>query len=150
MNQVPKKRRPFPLQLALFLTAFLLTINCNDRGNPVISHQEPVIIAYFDEVIQPILSANCEGSGCHISDTAADLDLSIGQAFENLVNVTSVNYSPAVRVVPGDLENSVMWNKLTNSGLYGGFMPLTGMLEPAEIDLITAWISDGALNTVIQ
>lgn len=150
MNPVPKKRHPFPLQFALFLIVVLLTVNCFDRGNPVIGHQEPVIIAYFDDIIQPILSANCEGSGCHIGDTAANMDLSVGQAHANLVNVTSVNYSPAMRVVPGNLENSVMWNKLTDSGLYGGFMPQTGMLEPAEIDLITVWISDGAPDTVIQ
>jgi hypothetical protein len=61
------------------------------------------------------------------------------------VNVTSTGYAPAKRVVPFDLQGSVLYGKITNSGQYGQLMPEGGPLIPlSERDLIRDWILQGA------
>ena len=52
-------------------------------------------------------------------------------------------------VVPGDVANSSLYDKIANdppnSG--GSVMPGSGMmLAPSEIELVESWIASGALN----
>jgi hypothetical protein len=64
------------------------------------------------------------------------------------VNVTSqLGYAPAVIVKPGDLLNSVLYQKITNTGRFGQLMPQGGPLLPAgERDKFRRWILEGALD----
>jgi hypothetical protein len=64
------------------------------------------------------------------------------------VNVTSMlGYAPAVIVKPGDLLNSVLYQKITNTGRFGQLMPQGGPPLPAsEIDKFRRWILEGARN----
>jgi len=65
-----------------------------------------------------------------------------------IVNVTSqLGYAPAVIVKPGDLLNSVLYQKITGTGRFGQLMPEGGPKLPAgEIDKFRRWILEGALN----
>lgn len=77
----------------------------------------------------------------------ADLDLSEGRSFENLVNVMSTQVGLDL-VEPGDAENSYLIHKLDGrSGIVGDRMPTNGpFLTTAQIDVIEQWINDGARN----
>lgn len=103
----------------------------------------------FSSQIQPIFSANCATSGCHAgARPQASLDLSSGRAYANLVNVASATCSGLERVVPSRVDKSYIINKLTGVGICSGTqMPKSGGALPAsQIDLVRAWICNGALN----
>ena len=101
-------------------------------------------ISYFS-TIQPIFTANC--NGCHIGGTSGGLNLSVGSSYGNLYNITSQNYSPALRVAQGSSENSVLYNKISNTGTYGGAMPQgSSGLSSSNSELIEKWINEGAQN----
>ena len=76
-------------------------------------------------------------SGCHGgSSPEAQMNLSAGQSYSNLVNVPATTRS-GIRVVPGNPGNSVLIIKL-NDGHRN--------LSSAEIQQISSWISAGAQN----
>jgi hypothetical protein len=135
-----------------------VTVNC-DTLDPT-----------FTNVYATIISQRC--IGCHRPGgggvTVGMLDMSTQPAaFTNLVGVnamgigagasgiTCASVTPAlVRVTPGDPSNSLIYNK-THSKLLGvnapcgSPMPLPATAAPltsAEVDLIAAWITAGALN----
>ena len=52
-----------------------------------------------------------------------------------------------LRVDPGNPDNSLLMNKINGGDVVCGTnMPITGMLEPDQIDRIRTWIADGAAN----
>jgi len=78
---------------------------------------------------------------------AADLDLSSGQSFTNLVNVSSTQVELNL-VAPGDADASYLVHKVEGrAGIVGRQMPI-GMLPLTneEIDAIRQWINAGARN----
>jgi len=92
----------------------------------------------YDTDIQPIFNASC--TSCH--GTSAGLSLADGQSYANLVEVVSANYAPALRVASGDPANSVLYNKVANTGIHGGVMPQGGSLTTDQIALISTWITE--------
>lgn len=103
----------------------------------------PVDSAHFASEVLPIFTAHCWT--CH--PPMADMDLSDGEAYNSLVGVVSTNHAPAIRVVPGDPDASVLWNKVTFTELYGLGMPPDGtFLSPEELATIRDWIEQGARN----
>ena len=80
-------------------------------------------------------------------DTEAGLDLTVGNAFANLVNVRSVQGDLHL-VTPGDAENSYLIHKLDGrAGIVGDRMPRFGpSLTTEQIDFIRQWINNGAQN----
>ena len=77
----------------------------------------------------------------------AGMDLSAELAYSNLVGVVSNNHAPGVRVVPGDLEASVLWNKVNFTEVYGIGMPPDGTsLTTEDLNTIRDWIEQGARN----
>ncbi|MBK6342292.1 MAG: hypothetical protein IPF41_06810 [Flavobacteriales bacterium] len=125
----------------------LLAACAKDEGplhvpKPVIPG-EPVDTAYFNSEVLPILAARCWT--CH--PPMGGMDLSEGEAYMSLVGVESTNHAPAVRVVPGDPEASVLWNKVSFTEVYGLGMPPDGnVLSADELATIRDWIEQGALN----
>jgi len=100
----------------------------------------------FAADVQPIFTTNCVT--CHTTGFAsAGLDLSVGNAYANTVNVTA-GESALKRVLPGDPANSYLYRKITNApGIIGQPMPFGAFPMPqAQIDTIGAWIREGALN----
>lgn len=65
----------------------------------------------------------------------------------DLVDVPARAYSPAVYIKPFDLLNSVLYQKITATGRYGGPMPLgTQGLPPSDANKFKSWILEGALD----
>ena len=94
----------------------------------------------YEADVQPIFSTQCVLCHGDLEPLPAGLDLSAGQSYENLVNAVSTNYAPAVRVAPGSLEESVLWNKISDTRAFGGVMKPIGKISQDKIDVITAWI----------
>ena len=88
----------------------------------------------YSRDVQRIFDANgC--SGCH------------GWQYQYLVNYSTYGYAPAVLIKPFDPAHSVVYNKITNTGVYGSFMPPNGSRVPlSDQDLILTWILEGATN----
>lgn len=90
-------------------------------------------------------------TSCHNAQLArfnGGLDLSHAAAYANLVNAASVTKRGAVRVIPGDAENSYLVHKLEGRpGIVGQRMPVSGpFLSQGQIDVIRRWIELGAAN----
>ncbi len=122
-----------------------LAFSTNSEDDPAVSigiasEAETVPIS-FSSQIQPIFNNSC--TGCHGSN--GGLDLAAGSSFGNLVNVQSQGYA-GLRVASGDPAASVLWNKIENTGTYGGQMPPSGGLSESDRDLIQIWITEGALD----
>ena len=104
-----------------------------------------VIIAQtvdYDTQIQPLWNANC--TSCHVYGHSSGLNLTSGQSYNNLVDVASSGngYGGALRVASGDPENSVLYDKITNGGTYGGQMPPNGLMSSANRILVQTWITE--------
>ncbi len=66
------------------------------------------------------------------SDAKADLDLSVGQTFANLVNVPSTQVG-LNRVTPGDADNSYLVHKIEGrAGIVGRQMPIGTVPSPTR------------------
>jgi hypothetical protein len=76
------------------------------------------------------------------------LNLTHAVAYANLVNVASRGKPSAIRVVPGEPDNSYLVHKLEGGpALVGQRMPLNGpYLIAGQIDVIRRWIEEGAAN----
>ncbi|MBV6404255.1 MAG: hypothetical protein IT228_13165 [Flavobacteriales bacterium] len=127
--------------------ALLLSACTKDEGPLYIPAprppDEPIDTAYFSAEVLPIFIAHCWT--CH--PPMGDMDLSATEAYGNLVNVESSGHAPAVRIVPGDPDASVLWNKVNYTEVYGLGMPPDGTaLSSEELATIRAWIEQGALN----
>ena len=129
-----------PLTLAL-LTGALLASGCSDDDeSPVRPIDEGVS---FDVDVQPIFDLRC-AAVCHVGPLPnGDLDLSAGNSFANLVDVPATGYANQIRVVPGDPNASLLFQKLIGDQ-FGNRMPLNGALPDSQITTIRTWIEDGA------
>ncbi|NIR03064.1 MAG: hypothetical protein GTN78_23140 [Gemmatimonadales bacterium] len=99
--------------------------------------------------VQPIFTASCALSGCHLSPAPQmGMDLSAASAFAHTVNVQS-NESALLRIKPFDPDASYLVHKIQGTQLSvggsGARMPLGGpSLSQEQIDTIRAWVTKGA------
>ena len=96
--------------------------------------------------VQPIFTRSCEGGFCHIDMDTSGIDLSTYTA-----SISSEGLQYAGRSIrPGDAENSPLWLKLAfPDPEFGARMPrLADPLSQQEIDLLAAWINEGALEAI--
>ncbi len=105
----------------------------------------------FDRLQRQIFNRNCLPAGCHnASSRSGNMDLSEGAAYDQLVGRVPDNAAAReaglLRVAPFAPERSFILIKLTAPGPgEGSRMPLgAGPLSSADIELIRAWILDGA------
>ena len=79
---------------------------------------------------------------------AGGLNLESSVAYNNLVNVPSVQRPALLRVAPGDPENSYLIHKVEGRpGIFGQRMPLNSPpLTDGQIRVIRRWIERGAAN----
>lgn len=104
----------------------------------------------FGGQVYPILKEKC--SGCHGANGHADApSLKLGsaeQAYSTLVNQAtfqSPTVTPNVLIVPKNLEQSYLYQKISNDKpKFGVRMPQGGVLTAAEIKIIGDWILAGA------
>jgi hypothetical protein len=91
-------------------------------------------------------------SSCHNAQGArfaANLNLADGSAYAQLVNVASTGKPGAIRVVPGDPDNSYLIHKIEGTpGIVGQRMPRTNgpFLTEGQVLIIRTWIRQGAQN----
>lgn len=128
--------------LALGLLAPLALVACDDTefnsagGGPVEGEGYEAVVEVFD--------ANC--LACHSAGAKlGSLDLETDPCGA-LVGVSAANaeYGGALLVDPGNSSGSVLWHKVADTGTYGDVMPTSGAMDQANIDIIAAWIDDGA------
>jgi hypothetical protein len=104
----------------------------------------------FKGDIEPILNASCTGAACHGGARPKEgLRLEAGSAYAAMVGVATNQCSGnRVLVDPGSPSTSYVMQKLLNIDICTGTqMPKAGqLLAPGELDLISAWICDGALD----
>ena len=108
-----------------------------------------VVTAQFSDIEQKVFAKSCALSNCHTGDFPAQgLDLTPGQAYQNLVNVPSFAVPSWMLVEPNRSDRSYLITKIAGGdSLKGGLMPLNGPpLRQEVIDSIRAWIDRGALD----
>ncbi len=137
MNKVYK----FSMILVI-LGTFLMS--CVAEEGPIIveSEEDPPLDVSFSNDIQPIFSNNC--IQCHDESHPTGLNLQEGFSYNLLVDVSSANYSPNLRIAPFSTDDSVLWHKINDDGVFGGGMPPNGSLSNFEKQKIEEWILQGA------
>ena len=95
----------------------------------------------FKVDIIPIFRANCALSGCHDASTSANkyVDLDSTNAYASATQAGTgyvVPYNPTYSILLGQLYAGVS-NHMPNNG---------AQLDPCEIQDISCWIQQGALN----
>jgi hypothetical protein len=143
------KLRHFSLFIGCVLT---VTAACAGDGTGLDNGDNGDTAISFARDIQPIFTVSCALSGCHAGGSpSAGMNLSDGQAYQNIVNVPSVGLASMNRVTPGEPDNSYLIHKIqgTQASVGGGGsrMPLIGCcLAQSQIDTIRAWVEAGAEN----
>ncbi len=123
----------------------VLGTGCSDEGAPLDAGNLPMQVNDYESAVQSIWDRSC-GPACHGASGNGGLDLRAGQSYGNLVGVVSATYG-APRIVAGDPTESVLFDKITDTGRYGGSMPAAGpALAASDIAMIRAWIVAGAPN----
>ena len=110
-----------------------------------------VASAAYGADVQPIFSASCALSGCHVAGHNTGLDLTAANSYGLLVNVPSAELASMDRVEPNEPLLSYLVHKIRGTqnsvGGSGSQMPLIGgPLSADEINTIRAWIQVGAAN----
>ena len=142
------------LHCALVVVTTLGSVGC-DEALSDLTGPTPDLEPTFSSIQQEIFSSG-DSSGrpactnCHnaIGSRFNGLDLTAAVSYNNLVNVRSRVKAGAVRVIPGDPENSYLIHKLEGRSTIAGVrMPLNGpYLEAGQILVIRRWIEIGAPN----
>jgi hypothetical protein len=131
--------------LVLVLVLFLSCSSDTPFEAPAPSDQ----LTMFSNIQTQVFDQSCSKSGCHLgANPAANLDLSSGNSYNNLVNIQSSEIPSLLRVKPGDTDSSYLLLKLIGDpGIVGSRMPRGAPpLSNPTIDSIAKWIQEGALN----
>lgn len=129
------------LALALAAAAFL---GC-ERAKPLETDDS----VSFSTIQENVFNSSCALSGCHRGPASPEgLDLSAGNAYENLVGVASEQVPELDRVDPGNPDDSYLIIKLEGGDrMADGSARMPRGREPLpedQIDLIRTWIEKGA------
>ena len=140
------------LLVAVALAATGCDENLRDLAGPT-PDLEPTFSAIQRDIFSaPDATGRAACTSCHNAQGArfaADLNLTGATAYSNLVNVASTGKPGAVRVIPGDPDNSYLIHKIEGApGIVGERMPRTNgpFLTPGQILIIRTWISQGSQN----
>ena len=132
----------------LILILLLISFACKDEGpNP--AEQEfvlPESNVTYSEHLEPFFLAKCGSrSGCHgPTDKAGGLDITSYTAIREHLVDSSVG--DVILVIPGDGENSFLYNVLIKDFLDTPRMPLDGpYLNQNNVNGVKIWIEEGAL-----
>ncbi len=122
-----------------------LMMGCSGVDVPVVPVGVPVSYA---EHLEPLVIARC--LSCHTTEEPeAGLVLEFGAGYGEMVGRASTQVSEQRIVVPGDVDASYLWAKLSHDVEIGRGMPRTvvGSIElpDDELALYRRWIAGGAL-----
>ena len=137
---------------ALALIAAGCDENLRDVAGPTPDLQPTFSTIQRDIFTAADTSGRVACTGCHNAQGArfaAGLNLADADAYAQLVNVASSQKPGAVRVIPGDPDNSYLVHKIEGApGIVGQRMPRNNgpFLTPGQILIIRSWIRQGARN----
>jgi hypothetical protein len=142
----------FMAALALMLT----NLGCDEKLSSVTGPTpdlEPTFSSIQRNIFQTTdLAGRAACTNCHTTQGGrvppVGMDLGSPTAHSQLVNVPAVGKAGAIRVIPGDPENSYLIHKLDGRpGIAGLRMPRTApYLTDGQILVIKRWIQLGAAN----
>jgi hypothetical protein len=145
-----------PIRIGLVVAFACLTLSGCDEKLSDLTGPTPNLKPTFASIQEQIFqSSDSSGRspcvGCHQPGGPAGgvLNLRPEVAYNNLVNVASRLKAGAIRVIPGDPDNSYLIHKLEGrSGIFGLRMPQNGppYLTEGQILVIRTWIRNGANN----
>ena len=144
------------LALALCAASIAGAAGCDEKLSDI-AGPTPGLSTSFASIQQEIFQTT-DSSGrvactqCHTTQgrtPAAGMSLLPDVAYQNLVNVASIQKPGAIRVIPGDPDNSYLVHKLEGrSDIVGQRMPRTSgpFLTEGQLLIIRRWIAQGAAN----
>jgi hypothetical protein len=101
--------------------------------------------AKFNEDVQPILTRSCAHPSCHGASKEAGMQLTAGDAYDNIVSVMSSEVPHLMRIKPGDPDSSYLVLKIEGKQQVGAQMPLTGgPLKNEDVQTVRSWVEAGA------
>ena len=122
--------------------------------------EEPVpyyvaIEASLASIQDSLFSGTCQNSRCHdCCWNAAELDLSRGKSYQELVGVPSMQDPSVMLVKPGDPDNSyLIWKLEGHPDMRGALMPIwstDATLDKRVIQVIRDWIAAGAREHEVE
>ena len=147
-------RRPFLFALGVALA--WSTAACDEKLADL-AGPSPNLEPTFSSIQREILEARDAAGRAACTECHTDLgrtpsggqNLRHDVAYGNLVNVQARGKPGAIRVIPGDPENSYIVQKLEGrDGIVGERMPRTGgpYLTPGQMTILKRWIELGAKN----
>jgi len=114
------------------LVEFILQLEVDQSGAQGQLTPTPGIVSFSNDVMS-ILEAKC--NACHGNMGGWD-----GTTYESVIN--SGDNGPAV--IPGDVENSLLAQKILGTHQKGAIMPPSGRMNESQIRPILDWIANGA------
>jgi hypothetical protein len=134
--------------------ACMASFGCDEKLSSVAGPTptlEPTFASIQNDIFQTTESSGrMRCLNCHTSTGRAPsggMDLNPSGAYEQLVNAPSARKPGAIRVIPGDPDNSYLVQKLEGAaGIVGSRMPLNSptFLTDGQIKIIRRWIAIGA------
>ena len=139
--------------IALSLASAACDANLSDLTGPT-PNLTPTLSSIEREIFNTTDSSGREAcTNCHTDAGGrvppAGMVLLPGRAYDFIVNVPSINKPGAIRVIPGDPENSYLLHKLAGrANIVGLRMPRRGppYLTQGQMLVIRRWIELGARN----
>lgn len=140
----------------LVIAAGFACLGCDEKLSSI-TGPTPDLSPSFASIQRNIFSAT-DPSGrlacvqCHTDQgrvpTGPGLVLLEGRSYDQLVGRPSVGFAGAIRVIPGDPDNSYLIRKLEGRNIAGLRMPRNDgpFLTEGQILVIRQWILDGAPN----
>ena len=150
-------RRTFPGRLCQCVALAVLTLCAGgcDESLRDFAGPTPDLTPTFSSIQRDIFNSTDSAgrracTSCHTGPQASvGLNLSDATAYAALVNVPSSRKPGAIRVIPGDPDNSYLIQKIEGApGIVGERMPRTAgpFLTPNQVTIIRRWIELGAPN----
>jgi len=140
--------------LLLLLMAALTATACDESLSKLAGPTpslEPTFASVQKEIFETTDAAGRVACvNCHTStgrNPSGGMNLNHDVAYDQIVNVPSARKPGAVRVIPGDPENSYIVHKVEGrSGIVGVRMPFSGapFLTDGQILILKRWIANGA------
>ena len=133
------------LLVSLAFTSILL-LGCSEESTTEPTQTASAPLSKLSDIQSKVFNTSCALAGCHGStNNQANLLLTDGNSFTNLVGVQSLLFPQFKRVAPDSSANSLLIKIL--KGEVSPRMPFNrDPLSAAVIDSIKKWIDNGALN----
>ena len=132
--------------LAMIMLTGLISCSEENTTEPAQNPPSNIPASKLSDIQAKVFTPSCALSGCHgTTNNQANLFLTEGNSFNNLVNIQSILFPQFNRVAQDSSSNSLLIKIL--KGEVSPKMPLSRTpLSDAVIDSIAAWIDKGAIN----